>query len=108
MKAYFVTQRDPVRLWEWIGELFHALDVPPVTRKISLRTAYALGASLEVLWKLLRRRSDPPMTRFVALQLATEHSYDMGPAQRDFGYREAISMADATARLIAALRDPRA
>ena len=103
-KAYFISQEDPVRLWSWIGELFEALDVPPVTRKISRRAAYGLGAALEALWNVLRRESDPPMTRFVALQLATEHSYDMAPAQRDFGYREKISMTDATARLVADLR----
>lgn len=101
-KAYFIAQEDPVCLWEWIGELFEELDVPPVKRKISRRFAYALGATLEASWNLLRKKSDPPMTRFVALQLACEHSYDMGPARRDFGYRERISMADATARLISA------
>ncbi len=106
-KAYFIAQEDPVCLWKWIGELFQALDVPPVKRRISRRLAYGLGASLETIWNVLRRESDPPMTRFVALQLATEHSYDMTPAQRDFGYRERISMADATARLIALLRTPR-
>ena len=103
-KAYFISQEDPVRLWSWIGELFEALDVPPVKRKISRRTAYSLGAALETVWNILRKESDPPMTRFIALQLATEHSYDMAPAQRDFGYRERISMADATARLVADLR----
>ena len=64
----------------------------------------ACVAAFDTVWNILRKETDPPMTRFVSLQLATEHSYDMAPAQRDFGYRERISMADATARLVADLR----
>ena len=98
--AYFVAQEDPVVLWEWIGELFERLDVPPVRRRISRRLAYGLGGALETLWNLTGRTSEPPMTRFLALQLASDHSYDMAPAKRDFGYRERVSMSAATERLI--------
>ncbi len=44
------------------------------------------------------------MTRFVALQLATSHSYDMEPAERDFGYRERVSMEEAMQRTLDDLR----
>ena len=44
------------------------------------------------------------MTRFVARQLATSHSYDLAPARRDFGYRERVSLEEGTERLIAWLR----
>ena len=60
---------------------------------------------------LLRLRGEPPMTRFIALQLARSHSYDMGPAKRDFGFREALSIEQATDRLVESLlpdaRSPR-
>jgi hypothetical protein len=36
------------------------------------------------------------MTRFLALELARSHSYDMGPAERDFGYRERVTMSELT------------
>jgi hypothetical protein len=44
------------------------------------------------------------MTRFLALELARSHTYDMAPARRDFGYRELVSMHAATERTIAAWR----
>ena len=34
----------------------------------------------------LRLASEPPMTRFVAEQLATAHWFDIGAAKRDLGY----------------------
>jgi len=103
-RAYFIAQRDPVVLWEWINELFGRLGLLPVSRHVPLRTAYAAGWCLESLWRLLRRPGEPPMTRFVALQLARSHSYSPAPAERDFGYRESLSMAQATERLAEHLR----
>ena len=102
-RAYFVAQEEPVRLWEWIAELLEAVGAPPIRRRLSRRGATALGASLELLWRALRLSGEPPMTRFVAGQLASSHSYSMQPAQRDFGYREEVSMAEATRRLISSL-----
>lgn len=103
-KAYFVGQERPVKLWSWIDGLLRGLGLPPVTRRMPRGAAYAAGAACEFLWTIARRRSEPPMTRFVALQLATSHSYDMTPARRDFGFREALTIETATERLIAALR----
>ena len=51
--------------------------------------AYAAGACMELIWRALGRSDEPPMTRFVAAQLATSHSYDMRPASADFGYKPA-------------------
>jgi len=106
-RAYFVAQREPVVLWEWIGALLDRLGVPRPRRRVPLAAAYASGAALELLWRALGKTSEPPMTRFLALELARSHSYDMAPAERDFGYRETVSMRAATERLAAsAFRSP--
>jgi nucleoside-diphosphate-sugar epimerase len=103
-RAYFLGQKEPVRLWDWIGELFERVGVPPVTRRVPKRVAYVGGAVLELVWNLFSRAGEPPMTRFVASQLAVDHSYDLGPAERDFGYRERVDLALATDRLVASLQ----
>ena len=105
-RAYFVAQEKPVRLWAWIQELLAALDVPAPRRHLSRRAAYGIGAACETLWRVTRLSGEPPMTRFLALQLATSHSYDMAPAREAFGYREQGSMTEATEKLIEHLRQP--
>lgn len=95
-KAYFVTQEEPVRLWTWVNALLAELDIAPVTRRVSLGVAYSAGTLLEAAWTLSRRAGEPPMTRFLALQLARSHTYDMKPAKRDFGYVEQLGMEEAT------------
>lgn len=106
-RAYFVNQRDPVRLWDWIRALCEAAGVPPPARHVGESAACAAGATLELAWTLLHLRGEPPMTRFVARQLARSHTYDLVPAERDFGFRERLDMDEATRRLHEALRSSR-
>ena len=97
--AYFISQSSPVNCWEWIDEVLALAGLPPVRRAISARAAWRLGAWCEQAYRLLRPRSEPPMTRFVAAQLATSHWYDVSRAQADFGYRPQVSMAEGMRRL---------
>ncbi len=103
-RAYFITNGQPVYLWAWINELLVALGEPPVTKKISLRTASALGVLGETAWRLFPFRGEPPMTRFIAAELAKNHWFDHGAARRDLGYVPRITMAAGTAELVASLR----
>jgi len=79
------------------------LGLPAPKRRMPLALAYAAGWMCEGAWTLLRRASEPPMTRFLALQLARSHTYDLAPARRDFGYEELVSLDEATERIIADL-----
>jgi nucleoside-diphosphate-sugar epimerase len=85
-RAYFLSQGEPVRLWDWLNDLLRRLGVPPVTRRIPLRRAYAAGALAEALWTVLPLPGEPPMTRFVAIELAKSHWFSIAAARRDFGY----------------------
>ena len=104
-RAYFITNGEPVLLWDWINGLLAGLGEPPVTRKISLRTASTLGAVCEAAWRMLPLRGEPPMTRFIAAELAKDHWFDLSGARRDLGYAPRISMAAGTAELVAWCRD---
>ncbi|HEY5550529.1 MAG TPA: NAD-dependent epimerase/dehydratase family protein [Opitutaceae bacterium] len=103
-RAYFITNGEPVVLWDFINELCVAAGIPPVRKHISLPAAMAAGAALELAWTLLRRRSDPPMTRFVAKELATDHFFSIEAARRDLGYSPRVSMAEGMRELAPMLR----
>lgn len=100
-KAYFINEPQSVNLWQWIDELLELVDLPPVRKSISATAASRLGSVMELLWKMLP--GEPPMTRFVASQLAGSHSYSIQAAQRDFGYTPICTMAEGMERLSADL-----
>ncbi|RIK76784.1 MAG: 3-beta hydroxysteroid dehydrogenase [Planctomycetota bacterium] len=100
-RAYFISNGEPLPMAELVNKLLAAKGVPPVTRTVSPRLAYAAGAMLDMLYKLLGRRDEPPITRFVARQLSTSHWYDLTAARRDLGYEAEVSLAEGLARIAA-------
>jgi len=103
-RAYFITNGEPVVLWDWVNELLRALGEPPITRRVSLGVAAAIGGVCEAVWRLGRIAGEPPMTRFIAAELAKDHWFDISAARRDLGYAPRISMAAGMAELVAILR----
>lgn len=103
-RAYFITNGEPVLLWSWINELLQALGKPAVTGRISLRAASAVGAACELAWRALPLKGEPPMTRFIAAELAKDHWFNLAAARRDLGYAPRVSMAEGMAQLVAYLR----
>ena len=104
-RSYFISNGQPVLLWEWLNQLLRDLELPAVTRSLSFRTTRLAGTMTELLWKALRVGREPPITRFLASALARSHWYDMEPASRDLGYRVRVSMEEATRRTVQWLRE---
>lgn len=90
-KAYFITQGEPVTISRFMNGILAAAGVPPVTRRIPKGLAVLLGGSLEAVFKGLNLKGEPPMTRFLAHQLATPHWFDISAARRDLDYTPRIS-----------------
>jgi nucleoside-diphosphate-sugar epimerase len=101
-RAYFVSNGEPKPVREIVNALLAAAGAPPVTKSVPFGLAYVIGAACEAAWTVLPLRGEPPLTRFLAEQLSTTHWYDMGPAQRDFGYVPKVSIEEGLARLAAA------
>ena len=103
-RAYFITNGEPIVLWDWINEVLRGVDVPEIKNHVPLGTAYAAGAVMEALWSVLPFKGEPPMTRFVAKELATDHWFKIDAARRDLGYAPRVTMTAGTAELIAHYR----
>jgi nucleoside-diphosphate-sugar epimerase len=102
-KAYFLSQGEPLPVWDVVNRILEAGGLPPVSRTISPGLAYAAGAVLETIYRLLRLKGEPRMTRFVARELSTAHWFDLSAARRDFGYRPQVSFDEGLERLRACL-----
>ncbi len=98
-KAYFISNGEPVQLWDMVNRILAAGGVAPVSKCISPQAAYTLGSICEKLWGWFRLSGEPPMTRFVARELATAHWFDISAARRDFGYQPEITTDEGLVRL---------
>jgi len=98
--AYFISQGEPVNLWNWINSLFERLDIIPVRKRIGARTAYVMGTLLEGIYMWSHVDREPPMTRFLAEQLARSHWFSIAGARRDLGYKPRISTQEGIERLV--------
>jgi nucleoside-diphosphate-sugar epimerase len=98
-KAYFLSQGEPLPIWDVVNRILEAGGLPPVTRTISPALAYKIGAIMEKVYDVFKIKGEPRMTRFVAKELSTSHWFDLSAARRDFGYKPEISFDEGIERL---------
>jgi nucleoside-diphosphate-sugar epimerase len=98
-KAYFISNGEPIPLWEMVNRILAAGGIAPVSGTISPKLAYDVGMLCEGIWRLLNLSDEPPMTRFVAKELATAHWFTIDAARRDFGYQPQITLDEGLNRL---------
>lgn len=96
---YFISQGEPVLLWDMINGILQAAGLPPVKRSIPRRAAWLTGAILETFYKKFNIDGEPQMTRFLANELATAHWFDISAARRDLGYIPRVSTEEGLRRL---------
>ncbi|HCS51661.1 NAD-dependent epimerase/dehydratase family protein [uncultured Rubinisphaera sp.] len=101
---YFINDPEPVNLWSWINELLTNVGKQPLQKRISAQAAYRIGVALESAYSILRRQSEPPMTRFVALQLSQSHTYSIEKARQDFDFQPPVDYETAYQRFMDGLK----
>jgi nucleoside-diphosphate-sugar epimerase len=94
-KAYFVSDGLETDVWEFARLVCAKFSLAPPSRKVSPAAARALARTLDLAWKLpaLGHHSAPPLSEYVVCLLTRTGTYDIGAAQRDFGYRPRVDHA---------------
>ena len=98
-KAYFISNGEPVELWDMINQMLAAAGQPPVARTVPVWLAMALATIFEAANKLTGSQAEPRLTRFMAREMSTAHWFDISAAKRDFGYVPRVSTAEGLRRL---------
>ncbi|MEQ1892239.1 MAG: NAD(P)-dependent oxidoreductase [Planctomycetota bacterium] len=82
---YNLTNGEPVVLQEFLDETFRRLDLPVPRRRVPYRVAWSAAFAAELLWKGLRLRGEPPVTRFGVDVLAFSKTFDVRRARAALG-----------------------
>lgn len=102
-KAYFISNDEPWKLWDLVNAIIRAGKGIPVDKSIPVSLAYFAGWVFESIYKVLGKKEEPPMTRFLAKELSSSHWFDISNAKKDFGYKPRVSIREGLKRLEASL-----
>ncbi len=105
-EALVVSNGEPRPVAEVLQRLCRAAGVPGPGRRVPFRAAWVAGAAAEAVWAVTGRRSTPPLTRFLAEQLATGHWFDQRRTRAALGWAPHVTLEEGFARLAASYADP--
>ncbi len=105
-EALVVSNGEPRPVAEVLQRLCRAAGVPGPGRRVPFRAAWVAGAAAEAVWAVTGRRSTPPLTRFLAEQLATGHWFDQRRTRAALGWAPHVALEEGFARLAASYADP--
>ncbi|MBO9626860.1 MAG: NAD-dependent epimerase/dehydratase family protein [Microbacterium sp.] len=101
--VYNITNGDPRRFRDLIGQLLDLLGRTPRLRRMNRRTAWAAATVLETVCGVLPGRPEPPLTRYTLSTIAYSQTLDISRAQDELGYHPTVGLDDALARVAAHL-----
>jgi nucleoside-diphosphate-sugar epimerase len=97
--VYFVTDGEPVVFRDFVSRMVETQGVAIPDKSASPALVGAAAAVVEPLWRLLRRPTPPPVTRFAVWVSTQECTIDISRARRDLGYRPVRTRDEGLAEL---------
>lgn len=97
-----VSNGEPRPVGEILARVAQAAGVGLVPRHVPYAGAWAAGATVDGVWAMRRLAGpvpDPPMTRFLAAQVATAHWFDQTDTRALLDWQPAIGLDEGFARL---------
>ena len=107
--AFVVTNGEPRPVVEILESICAAAGLPGPTRHVPFAAAATAGSAVDRVWSLSeqagRSLGDPPLTRFLAEQLATAHWFDQRATRLALNWKPQVSLDEGFARLASSYRE---
>ncbi|MCW8996675.1 MAG: NAD-dependent epimerase/dehydratase family protein [Psychromonas sp.] len=102
-KAYFLSNDQPILMAEMLNKILACKGLKPVSKRVPASVAYMAGTILEWLYRALRKKDEPIMTRFVARQLSSSHYFNVSAAKTELNYQPLVNIEQGMQKLKASL-----
>lgn len=93
-EVYNITNGEPRTFRDLIEETLRGLGYPIRYRKIPAPLVSAISSSLECIYKRLKLKGEPALTRYTYYLLRYSQTLDISKAERDLGYRPKITISE--------------
>jgi nucleoside-diphosphate-sugar epimerase len=98
-RAFVVTNGQPRPIAELISRIVTAAGLRPPRLRVPYRAARVGGLVAERVWDRVDRDDEPPITSFLAEQLATAHWFDQRETREALRWQPEVSLDDGFNRL---------
>ena len=93
-EVYNITNGEPRAFRNLIEETLRGLGYPIRYSKIPAPLVCAISSSLEFIYKSLKLKGEPALTRYTYYLLRYSQTLDISKAERDLGYRPKITISE--------------
>ena len=100
-RAFVISNGQPRTVFELVSRIAQAAGCEPPTRRLPFPIARTAGSVVEFAWSKSGKADEPPLTAFVAEQLATAHWFDQRETRRALDWKPRVSIDEGLARLAA-------
>lgn len=90
--TYFITDGEPVIFKDFITQYVGTQGVVVPDKMVSLKAAKTIASIMELMWKLLRLKGQPPLYRAMVNTLGLEFTVNDQKARQELGYKNVISV----------------
>jgi 2-alkyl-3-oxoalkanoate reductase len=100
-EAFVVSNGEPRPVVEVVERICAAAGAPGPRGRVPLLAGWLAGGVVEGVWAATARSGTPPVTRFLAEQLATAHWFDQRRTREALAWRPEVSLGEGFDRLAA-------
>jgi 2-alkyl-3-oxoalkanoate reductase len=102
-KAYFISNGEPVFMWDFIKMVLKRAGIEPITKNVSVRTVFVFSLLSELFHKILMEKREPRLTRFLVHELSRSHWFDISNSRKFLNYYPEISNKQGLEKLFKSL-----
>lgn len=89
-KAYFITNGEPVLLWDFLDMILQVSGLEPLKERVPVWTAYMISHVAEIFHRIFMNDQET-LTPFIVSELTRSHWFDISRARRLLDYEPVIS-----------------
>lgn len=92
--SFFVSDGEDTTLKSFLTRLLGSRGVTPRDRAVPFDVAWAMAGVMGAVWRIFRRKGEPPITRQMLRLIGKDFTIDISRARNQLGYAPVISPAD--------------
>jgi nucleoside-diphosphate-sugar epimerase len=101
-RAFFVTNGEPIKIWEFLNAIIESAGIQDVHKSLPRSVSLFIAWCIEIFYRLLGKKKEPMITRFIVKELTTHHWFDISAAKNELGYSSRIHFKEGMERISSA------